>query len=48
VLLIVFQAISLPFVFNTAAGFLNAFGGNDFSIIAIVVGGLTRLVTGLF
>ncbi len=48
VLLIVLQAISLPFVFNTAAGFLNAFGGNDFSIIAIVVGGLTRLITGIF
>jgi len=48
VLLIVFQAISLPFVFNSAAGFLNSCGGNVFSIIAIVVGGLTRLVTGLF
>jgi ascorbate PTS system EIIC component len=44
VLLIVFQAISVPLVYNTAAGFLNAFGGNDFSIIAIFVGGLARLV----
>ncbi len=43
ILLIVFQAISLPFAMNTTAGFLNAFGGNDFSIIAIIVGGLTRL-----
>lgn len=44
VLLIVFQAISVPFVYNTAAGFLNAFGGNDFSVIAVVVGSLARLV----
>ncbi len=43
VLLIVFQAISLPFAMNTTAGFINAFGGNDFSIIAIIVGGLARL-----
>ena len=43
VLLIVFQALSLFFVQNTAAGFINAFGGNDFSVIAIVVGGLARL-----
>jgi len=43
VLLIVLQALSLPFVSNTAAGFLNLFGGNDFSLIAIVVGGITRL-----
>jgi PTS system ascorbate-specific IIC component len=44
VLLIVFQALSLFFVQNTAAGFINAFGGNDFSIIAIIVGGLARLL----
>ncbi len=44
VLLIVFQAISLPFVMHTAAGFVNAFGGNDFSIIAILVGGIRRLL----
>jgi PTS system ascorbate-specific IIC component len=43
VLLIVLQAAALPFVINTAAGFINAFGGNDFSLIAIVVGGLARL-----
>lgn len=43
VLLIVFQALSLPFAMNTTAGFINAFGGNDFSIIAIVVGGIARL-----
>jgi len=48
VLLIVLQALSLPFVMNTAAGFVNAFGGNDFSIIAIIVGSITRLITSLF
>jgi len=47
VLLIVFQALSVPLVYNTAAGFLNAFGGNDFSIIAVVVGGLARVVSGI-
>ena len=48
ILLIVFQALSLPFIMNTSAGFINAFGGNDFSIIAIVVGGISRLIVGLF
>jgi PTS system ascorbate-specific IIC component len=43
VLLIVLQAFSLQFVINSAAGFVNLFGGNDFSLIAIVVGGLARL-----
>jgi PTS system ascorbate-specific IIC component len=43
ILLIVLQALALPFVANTAAGFVSAFGGNDFSLIAIVVGGLARL-----
>lgn len=44
VLLIVLQAISVLIVPNTAAGFLNAFGGNDFSLIVIVVGGIARLL----
>ncbi|MCB2180295.1 PTS ascorbate transporter subunit IIC [bacterium] len=44
VLLIVFQAISIPFSTNTTAGFINLFGGNDFSIIAILVGGLAKLL----
>jgi ascorbate PTS system EIIC component len=43
VLLTTLQAISLLFVSNTVAGFVNLFGGNDFSVIAIVVGGLARL-----
>jgi len=44
ILLIVLQALALPFVLDTAAGFVNLFGGNDFSIIAIVVGGIARLI----
>jgi PTS system ascorbate-specific IIC component len=44
VMLIVLQAVSLFFVTNTAAGFINAFGGNDFSLIIIVVGGIARLL----
>ncbi|PKO16303.1 MAG: PTS ascorbate transporter subunit IIC [Chloroflexi bacterium HGW-Chloroflexi-10] len=44
VLLIVLQAAALPFVMNSAAGFVNLFGGNDFSVIAIVVGGISRLL----
>lgn len=44
VLLIVFQAFSLPFVANTVGGFLNAFGGNDFSLIAIVGGMIAKLL----
>jgi len=44
VLLIVLQALGLPFVMNSAAGFTNLFGGNDFSMIAIVVGGIARLL----
>jgi ascorbate PTS system EIIC component len=44
VMLIVLQALSLPFVINSAAGFVNLFGGNDFSLIAIVVGGIARLL----
>jgi PTS system ascorbate-specific IIC component len=44
VLLIVLQAFSLQFVINSAAGFVNLFGGNDFSLIAIVVGGIARLL----
>ncbi|NIS78638.1 MAG: hypothetical protein GTO14_00030 [Anaerolineales bacterium] len=44
VLMIVIQALAVPFVLNTAAGFVNAFGGNDFGLIAIVVGGIARLL----
>ena len=44
VLLIVLQALSLPFIADTAGSFIQAFGGNDFSLIAIVVGGIARLL----
>jgi len=43
ILLIVLQAISIPFVSNTAAGFVNLFGGNDFSLIAILVRGVASI-----
>lgn len=43
VLLIVLQALSIPFATNTTAGFLNLFGGNDFSLIAIVVRGILSI-----
>ncbi|KAA3661542.1 MAG: PTS ascorbate transporter subunit IIC [Chloroflexi bacterium] len=44
VLLIVLQALSLPFIANSAGSFIQAFGGNDFSLIAIVVGGIAKLL----
>jgi len=44
VLLIVLQALSLPFIANSAGNFIQLFGGNDFSLIAIVVGGITKLL----
>lgn len=44
VLLIVLQALSLPFVAGTAGSFIQAFGGNDFSLIAIIVGAIARLL----
>lgn len=44
VLMIVIQAFAMPFVTNTAAGFVNVFGGNDFGIIAIIFGGLASLL----
>jgi PTS system ascorbate-specific IIC component len=42
-LMIGFQAAALPFVMNSAAGFVNLYGGNDFGIIAVVVGGIAKL-----
>ena len=43
VILIVLQALSLPFATNSTAGFLNLFGGNDFSVIAIVIRGVLSI-----
>ncbi len=42
-LMIGFQAAALPFIMNSAAGFVNLYGGNDFGIIAVVVGGIAKL-----
>lgn len=43
VILIVLQALSLPFATNTTAGFLNLFGGNDFSLFTIVIRGILSI-----
>jgi len=43
VMLIILQAISLPFAANTTAGFLNLFGGNDFSVFTIVIRGILSI-----
>ena len=42
-LMIAFQAAALPFVMNSAAGFVNLYGGNDFGLIAVIVGGIAKL-----
>ncbi|MCM1990692.1 PTS ascorbate transporter subunit IIC [Oceanirhabdus seepicola] len=44
VFLIVFEAISIPLLQNTVSDFVQAFGGNDFSIWTIV----TRFITKIF
>ena len=38
------QAFGLIFVQNTAAGFVLAFGGNDVGLMAIIIGGIARLL----
>ncbi len=43
VFMVVLQAISLPFAANTTAGFLNLFGGNDFSLFAIAIRGVLSI-----
>jgi PTS system ascorbate-specific IIC component len=43
IILIVLQALSLPFAANTTAGFLNLFGGNDFSLFTIVIRGILSI-----
>ena len=43
VLLMVFAAISMPFLASTGADFLQAFGGNDFSIFAVLSGLVGRI-----
>jgi PTS system ascorbate-specific IIC component len=44
VVMVFLQAFGMFFVQNTAAGFVQLFGGNDVGLIAIVVGGITRLL----
>ena len=44
VLLMALNALAIPLVSNSAAGFVQLFGGNDFAIIAIIVGGISRLL----
>lgn len=42
-LMIAIQAAALPFIMNSIPGFINLYGGNDFGIIAVVVGGIAKL-----
>jgi PTS system ascorbate-specific IIC component len=42
ILIILIQAAALPFVLNSAAGFINISGGNDFGLITIFIGGLAK------
>jgi PTS system ascorbate-specific IIC component len=44
VVMVFLQAFGMMFVQNTAAGFVQLFGGNDVGLIAIVVGGISRLL----
>lgn len=43
VLLITFEAISIPLLKNTVSDFIQAFGGNDFSIWTIIVRYVTKI-----
>ena len=44
VVMVFLQAFGMMFVQNTAAGFVQLFGGNDVGLIAIVIGGISRLL----
>jgi PTS system ascorbate-specific IIC component len=43
IVMVFFQAFGMIFVQNTAAGFVQAFGGNDVGLMSIVFGGILRL-----
>ena len=43
VVMMVLAAVSMPFLVNTGADFLQAFGGNDFSVFTIVSGWIAGL-----
>jgi PTS system ascorbate-specific IIC component len=42
--MVVLQAFGMVFVANTAGGFVQAFGGNNFGLMSIIVGGIARLL----
>lgn len=44
VLMILLVGFSIPFLVHTVSDFIIIFGGNDFSIWAIIVGALTRML----
>jgi len=44
VVMVFLQAFGMMFVTHTAAGFVQLFGGNDVGLMAIVVGGIARLL----
>jgi PTS system ascorbate-specific IIC component len=44
VVMVFLQGFGMMFVTNTAAGFVQIFGGNDVGLMAIVVGGIARLL----
>jgi PTS system ascorbate-specific IIC component len=44
VVMVFLQAFGIYFVQNTAAGFVQIFGGNDVGLMAIIFGGIARLL----
>jgi ascorbate PTS system EIIC component len=44
IIMVCLQAFGMIFVQHTAAGFVLAFGGNDVGLMAIIVGGISRLL----
>ena len=44
IVMVFLQAFGMVFVQNTAAGFVQIFGGNDVGLMAIVFGGIARLL----
>jgi len=44
IVMVCLQAFGMIFVQNTAAGFVQAFGGNDVGLMSIIFGGISRLL----
>ena len=44
IVMVFLQAFGMVFVQNTAAGFVQIFGGNDVGLMAIIFGGIARLL----